>query len=1021
MIMSEFYGGRALRVLVGVSLVFGIIFGSIALGASDLDVDPFKYEGKYMLNTNEFTFKEKAALYYIQKYAIKESISPALVMGIIKHETGGAFDPNTLGDKRIGYTGKDENMSIGYMQVWWTAAYDAGFRGTAKPIEGELKKQYDWFYENCFDIFAKVTPTDEKFFAYIDWATKGLDPDTNVKYGITYLRLRHDKIKDDIVYSDPLKNTISAYNAYNPTKRNEGTYVTPVLNNFIAYKGKYYSGVESGWPAEKPNEPRHPWEGFLDFEKGTDRAVISSTIQGLEFTTTLGLNWLYGDKHKYNVYPYGSKSYEANGNFFAWLGESGDQGIITFTKGTANYLSVLTSTSSGVKIDAYDADNNFLVTSGMSGSNINTRTFTRLTVESPGMAYATIHDTGNYWLIDDLTTDALGVPSSHYGAAALAKSVVGAPYLGDGITWGGKGWDPAKKFVSSTEIKDGYNYYDNREEYKKYRWGQGLDCSGLVFWSYNKAYGATTYQYSNSEDSLNPVHWEGATKQYKYNFDITVNNKEDLLPGDVLFFGDAATQSMYHVAMYVGNYPYTGTINGIPYDGIYDVVNARSPGLGIVPDKVERLKSDPDFAGYRRLSEPKVSMVISSHSPVNLIITDPDGIMINKEIFETPTSSYSEWDIDGDGDLDDMISFPERKIGDYLIEVVPEPGALPTDTYTLDVTIGGETIVLAENVQISNIPTNPYIIRSTSTGIVLLLDTTPPVITNISNTSDTNSAVITWETNEASDSLVKYGTSTGSYTLSESGSTMVLSHSVSLTGLTSDTLYYYVVNSTDGSQNHAQSTERIFRTQALADTTPPVIESVTLYPVNATAGADINVTVKASDNVGVIEVKADSISLIYSNGEWNHGSITAPSTIGSYTVTIRANDSAGNFAERTADYRVIAPKGGIGVGISPKTTTAPTTGTTINYIVNIKSTQNFDDVVQVNVTTDGLPLSYQMPLEWFNWNNQTVRVSSNVTVKLPLTLTIPPGQTAGKKSLKVRANSTMWITKGFDTGIITIS
>ena len=305
-------------------------------------------------------------------------------------------------------------------------------------------------------------------------------------------------------------------------------------------------------------------------------------------------------------------------------------------------------------------------------------------------------------------------------------------------------------------------------------------------------------------------------------------------------------------------------------------------------------------------------------------------------------------------------------------------------------------------------------------GLTHLPDTTPPVITNISNTSDTNSAVITWDTNEASNSIVKYGTSSGSYTLSESSSNMVLSHSVSLTGLTSDTLYYYVVNSTDGSHNSAQSTERTFRTQALADTTPPVIESISLYPVNATAGATINISVRASDDIGVVDVTANGNSLTGSNGFWN-GSITAPSTIGSYTVTIRANDSAGNSAERTANYKVVVPKGGIGVGVAPKTTTAPTTGRTIDYVILIKSTQNFDDVVQVNVTTDGLPLSYQMPMEWFNWNNQTIRVASNVTVKLPLTLTIPPGQIAVKKALKVRANSTIWVTKGFDTGIITIS
>lgn len=316
-----------------------------------------------------------------------------------------------------------------------------------------------------------------------------------------------------------------------------------------------------------------------------------------------------------------------------------------------------------------------------------------------------------------------------------------------------------------------------------------------------------------------------------------------------------------------------------------------------------------------------------------------------------------------------------------------------------------------------NIPPPVYDLH---VGLTHLPDSTPPVITNIGATSDSNSAVITWDTDEASDSLVKYGTSSGSYTLSESSSNMVLSHSVSLTGLTSDTLYYYVVNSTDGSHNSAQSTERTFRTQALADTTPPVIESITLYPVNATAGATINISVRASDDRGVVDVTANGNSLMASNGFWN-GSITAPSTIGSYAVTIRASDAATNFAEGTADYKVVAPTGSLGVGVAPKITTVSTTGATIDYTIKIKSIQNFDDIVSVNITMDGFPVSYQMPLGWFEWNDQTINIAANSTVSLPLRLTLPPGQTAGRKAFKVRANSTRWITTAFDSGVITIS
>jgi hypothetical protein len=117
----------------------------------------------------------------------------------------------------------------------------------------------------------------------------------------------------------------------------------------------------------------------------------------------------------------------------------------------------------------------------------------------------------------------------------------------------------------------------------------------------------------------------------------------------------------------------------------------------------------------------------------------------------------------------------------------------------------------------------------------------------------------------------------------------------------------------------------------------------------------------------------------------------------------------------------VKPTGSIGVGISPKLTTASIGGTTISYTVKIKSVQNFDDIVHLVVTNDGLPLSYQMPSGWFGWNVLDVRIPANTQVSVPLVLTIPPGQIAGKRSLKVNANSTFWITKSFDTGIITIS
>ncbi|MGC8929358.1 MAG: putative Ig domain-containing protein [Candidatus Woesearchaeota archaeon] len=82
-----------------------------------------------------------------------------------------------------------------------------------------------------------------------------------------------------------------------------------------------------------------------------------------------------------------------------------------------------------------------------------------------------------------------------------------------------------------------------------------------------------------------------------------------------------------------------------------------------------------------------------------------------------------------------------------------------------------------------------------SVDINCLIDDTPPMITNINVTNIThNSAIINWNTDDSSNSMVYYGktTSLGSFVKDES---LTQLHSIKLTGLDSNSTYYFIVSS----------------------------------------------------------------------------------------------------------------------------------------------------------------------------------------------------------------------------------
>lgn len=125
---------------------------------------------------------------------------------------------------------------------------------------------------------------------------------------------------------------------------------------------------------------------------------------------------------------------------------------------------------------------------------------------------------------------------------------------------------------------------------------------------------------------------------------------------------------------------------------------------------------------------------------------------------------------------------------------------------------------------------DPYgSVRTTTESTFVPRNINAPLISNVD--SDVNIAVtpvqvtFTWDTDEVSDSNVRYGTVSGTYTASQYNPLTGLTHSVILTGLNDDTTYYYIVESTDIEipSNTGRSLEGSF---TIPDLTAPVLSNI---------------------------------------------------------------------------------------------------------------------------------------------------------------------------------------------------
>ncbi len=103
---------------------------------------------------------------------------------------------------------------------------------------------------------------------------------------------------------------------------------------------------------------------------------------------------------------------------------------------------------------------------------------------------------------------------------------------------------------------------------------------------------------------------------------------------------------------------------------------------------------------------------------------------------------------------------------------------------------------------------------SNSVTVVTPVDTTPPVITNVTATASTTTATVSWTTNKAANGQVAYGPTSTYGSATPLDTVLVTSHAESISGLAPSSTYHYMVKSTDASGNLGTSGDLTFTTAA---------------------------------------------------------------------------------------------------------------------------------------------------------------------------------------------------------------
>ena len=187
-------------------------------------------------------------------------------------------------------------------------------------------------------------------------------------------------------------------------------------------------------------------------------------------------------------------------------------------------------------------------------------------------------------------------------------------------------------------------------------------------------------------------------------------------------------------------------------------------------------------------------------------------------------------------------------------------------------------------------------------------------ISNVDQKSATSTAVVSWNTNQQTTGMVYFSTDSSLLASTTVASVAVdntfnLNHSVTLSGLTPNTKYFYLIVSKDSSNNTVQTSVRSFQTKSLPtpDSTAPKIlflldlnttgtSSQIIWLTNEPSNSKMWTSTSSPVNVSSTPTQVSSLLSVFHNL-----TVSGLATSTKYFYVVSSTDASGNSVLSTED------------------------------------------------------------------------------------------------------------------------